>query len=125
MNKYRIGFPQLTAFFLLLTSACSGLEQDSPLLSAEPPEGSVQMRLPRTLRLYFGELPDVPRSEVILTGPDGELNLRGLHTMGANDLMMEIYDEVVNGSYTVQWRTQFEGDDVLYSGSYRFSVQAE
>jgi methionine-rich copper-binding protein CopC len=70
-------------------------------------------------------LPDVSRSVVTLTGPAGELTLRGLHTMGANDLMMEIYDEVISGSYTVEWQTRFEGDTVQYSGSYRFSVQAE
>ena len=117
-------FP-LTTLVFLLTSACSGLEQESPFLSAEPPENSVQTRLPRTLRLYFAELPDPARSKVVLTGPAGELNLRGLHTMGANDLMMEIYDEVVSGSYTVQWQTRFEGEDVQYSGSYHFTVQTE
>ena len=125
MNKYRISLSVLTAFVLLLTTACSDLQQGSPFLSAEPPEDSVQTRSPRTLRLYFAALPDASRSEVILTGPAGELNLRGLHTMGANDLMMEIYDEVVNGSYTVQWQTRFEGNDALYSGNYSFSVQAE
>ena len=107
----------------LVAVACTVTEQDSPLISAEPEMGSVQTRLPRTLRLYFEQLPDVERSTVILSGPNGELNLRGLHTMGANDLMMEIYDEVVNGQYTVQWQTVMSGDPASYAGSYTFTVQ--
>ena len=118
------------AFFYLLVStliiaACSVANPPIPFVRAEPEAGSVQTRLPRTIRLYFEQLPDVPRSSVTLTGPNGELNLRGLHTMGANDLMMEIYDEVVNGEYTVQWQTYVGEDPDQYSGSYFFTVQAE
>ena len=110
---------------VLLATACSAAPQATPFISAEPEVGSVQSRLPRTLRLYFEQLPDVPRSSVTLTGPGGELNLRGLHTMGANDLMMEIYDEVVDGQYTVDWQTYVGEDPNQYSGSYSFTVQAE
>jgi len=109
----------------LVTSACSVAGPPSPFISAEPEAGSVQTMLPRTLRLYFEQLPDVPRSTVTLTGPNGELNLRGLHTMDANDLMVEIYDEVVDGQYTVQWQTHVGEDPNPYSGSYSFAVQAE
>ena len=110
---------------LLLVTSCSAANQATPFISAEPQVGSVQTRLPRTLRLYFEQLPDVPRSSVTLTGPNGELNLRGLHTMGANDLMMEIYDEVVDGQYTVEWQTYVGEDPDRYSGSYSFTVQEQ
>lgn len=121
--------PRTAIIFLLasvlLVTACSIADQSTPFISAEPAAGSVQSRVPRTLRLYFEQLPNVPRSSVILTGPGGELNLRGLHTMGANDLMMEIYDEVVDGRYTVDWQTYVGDDPNPYSGSYSFAVQAE
>ena len=110
---------------VFLATACSVADQPTPFINAEPEVGSTQSRLPRTLRLYFEQLPDVPRSSVTLTGPGGELNLRGLHTMGANDLMMEIYDEVVDGQYTVEWQTYVGEDPTQYSGSYSFTVSAQ
>ena len=109
----------------LAAVSCSVAKPPTPFISAEPEVESVQTRLPRTLRLYFEQLPDVPRSSVTLTGPNGELNLRGLHSMGANDLMMEIYDEVVDGQYTVEWQTYVGEDPNQYSGSYSFTVRAE
>ena len=114
----------MLALLLLAANSVFAAEQ-TPFLKAEPEPDSVQARAPRTLRLYFQALPDVERSEVILTGPTGELNLRGLHTMGADDLMMEIYDDVVNGSYTVEWRTYIGDDPALYSGTFSFTVQAD
>jgi len=113
----------LLAVVFLLT-ACTTTQSDSPFISAEPEEGSVQTRTPQTLRLYFEQLPDVPRSEVTLQGPSGILNIRGMHTMGENDLMMEINDQVVDGEYTVYWSTHLEEDPNEYQGRYSFSVQA-
>jgi methionine-rich copper-binding protein CopC len=120
-------FRKILITFLLsipVMAGCSGTRQPTPFISAEPAAGSTESRLPRTLRLYFEHLPDVPRSSVTLTGPNGDLVLRGLHTMGANDLMMEIYDEVVDGQYTVQWQTYVGDDPSQYSGSYSFTVQS-
>jgi methionine-rich copper-binding protein CopC len=121
---YRIFF---TTFLtsILVVAGCSGVSQPTPFIGAEPAAGNTESRLPRTLRLYFGQLPDVPRSSVTLTGPNGDLVLRGLHTMGANDLMMEIYDEVIDGQYTVQWQTYVGDDPTQYSGSYSFTVQSQ
>jgi len=118
-------FGVLPSLFFLLLAACSTAVPDSLFIRAEPEVGSVQTRSPRTLRLYYEKLPDVSRSEVVLRGPQGELNLRGLHTMGANDLMMEIYDEVVDGQYSVRWRTYVEGDPNPHEGSFQFFVQVD
>lgn len=115
----------LSLLLVIVVAACSVASPPSPFIRAEPEAGSVQNRLPRQLRLYFEQLPDVSRSTVTLSGPNGELNLRGLHTMGADDLMMEIYDEVVDGRYTVQWQTFVGEDPNLYTGSYTFTVRAE
>lgn len=105
-------------------ASCTSPQQPSPLIGSEPAAGEViTERLPRTLRLYYSSLPNVEASTVSLTGPEGEYTLRGLHTMGADDLMMEIYRPALsNGEYTVQWQTQVEGDSNTYSGSYRFEV---
>ncbi|MBL4821768.1 MAG: copper resistance protein CopC [Gammaproteobacteria bacterium] len=122
-------FARLNAFSVpialaVILAGCAIDQTNSPFISAEPEEGSVLTRAPRTLRLYFEKLPDVPRSTVSLQGPTGELNIRGMHTMGANDLMMEINDQVEDGEYTVYW-TSYVGDDPKeYQGEFSFTVQA-
>lgn len=124
--------PSLTSYlskgmllvFAILVNGCATDVTISPLINAEPEVGSVLTRAPRTLRLFYEQLPDVPRSTVTLEGPTGSLNLRGLHTMGADDLMIEIYDDVVDGNYTVYWTTYFENDSTPYQGQYNFTVRA-
>lgn len=109
-----------------LLMSCANSDSYTPLLNAEPEIGSVLTRPPRTLRLFFDALPDVSRSNLSLLGPDGEYPLRGLHTMAADDLMIEILNpSVPNGSYTVQWSTVVGDDPAIYSGSYQFTVQSE
>ena len=91
----------IAAVLPLLVLSCASSEPYSPLLRAEPEIGSVQTRVPRTLRLYYDALPDVQRSSLQLLGPAGEHSLRGLHTMAADDLMIEILDPLSNGEYNV------------------------
>ncbi len=103
-------------------AACTSTTSYSPLLSAEPEIDGNLSRVPRTLRLYYDALPDVSRSSLKLIGPNGEHQLRGLHTMAADDLMIEIMDPVTDGNYTVEWSTVVGDDPAVYSGSYSFSV---
>lgn len=111
--------------FILLVfgiTTCVGTNTNSPLVSAEPEVDGALTRAPRTLRLYYSALPDVERSSLRLIGPNGEHQLRGLHTMAADDLMIEIMDPVTTGEYTVEWTTVVGDDPTVYSGSYSFSV---
>lgn len=105
-------------------AACSMQTAPSPLVGSEPAADSVETRPPRTLRLYFASLPDVERSEVSLEGSSGPLELRGMHTMGANDLMMEIDSQLPDGEYQVRWTTQVSDDPRQYQGEYRFTVRS-
>lgn len=110
--------------FLALIVGCASSDSYTPLINAEPDIGAVLERSPRTLRLFFKALPDVSRSNLTLLGPDGEYPLRGLHTMAADDLMIEITNpSVPPGDYTVRWSTVIEGDPNQYSGNYSFTVQ--
>lgn len=120
MIKFRL----LLLSLLIGLGACASTEQYTPLLRAEPEINGTLTRTPRTLRLFYAALPDVPNSSLKLIGPSGELGLRGLHTMAADDLMIEILDDVVDGVYTVEWATQVEGDPKSYNGSYQFTVDA-
>ena len=105
-----------------LLLACAAPANDSPLLRAEPEIGAELQRAPRTLRLYFEALPDVSQSSVRLLGSSGEFQLRGLHTMAADDLMIEIMEPLTPGEYTVEWTTVVGADPSLYAGSYTFTV---
>lgn len=121
----RIKAAVLFAFLMVQFSACSNGRAYTPLLKAEPEIGSVVTRLPRTLRLYFDALPDVSRSSVSLQGPAGEYQLRGMHTMSADDLMMEIFQPTAtDGEYTVQWTAVVADDPTVYRGSYSFTYKS-
>jgi methionine-rich copper-binding protein CopC len=107
-----------------LLAGCAVNREYSPLLRSEPAADSVLTRSPRTLRLLYDALPDVSRSRVALTGPAGEYRMRGMHTMGADDLMMEIFEPAVtDGDYTVSWSTVVGDDPSPYQGSFNFSVR--
>ena len=111
--------------FVLLCSQLIGCVTNgaySPLLRAEPEIGSELTRAPRTLRLYFDALPNVSQSSLRLVGPNGEHQLRGLHTMADNDLMIEIMDPVTLGEYRLEWVTVVENDPSTYSGVFNFTV---
>ena len=112
--------------FLVINStlaACGLAMSHSPILSSEPEEDTVLTQAPRTLRLYFEGLPDVDRSTLRLQGPNGEHRLRGLHTMSADDLMIEILDPLTPGDYTVEWTTVIVNNPTIYSSTFSFTVE--
>lgn len=109
---------------MIFIAGCTTGKTAGPFISAEPPVDSVQTRSPQTLRLYYEQLPDVPRSAVSLEGPSGMIETRGMHTMGANDLMMEINAQLMDGVYTVRWTAFLENDDTEYQGTYNFTVKS-
>ena len=107
----------------MLLVGCAADSAYSPLLRAEPEMGATLNRAPRTLRLFYDALPDVERSSLRLVGPNGEHQLRGLHTMAADDLMIEIMDPVTEGDYTVEWSTAVGDNPSIYSGSFQFRYE--
>ena len=111
----------LVSLLSTMLYACNTSTEYSPLLRAEPEIGATLTRAPRTLRLYYSALPDVSQSSLRLVGPSGEHQLRGLHTMAADDLMIEIMDPVTAGTYTVEWTTVVEDDPQTYSGAFSFT----
>lgn len=120
----RIQISLAVIFVTSLLTGCVASGEYSPLLRAEPAADSVLTRAPRTLRLLYDALPDVSQSSVSLVGPAGEYRLRGMHTMGADDLMIEIFEPAAtDGDYTVNWSTVVASDPAVYRGSFSFSVR--
>jgi methionine-rich copper-binding protein CopC len=115
----------LVALFVLAASlvGCASSTDYSPFLRAEPAADSVLNRAPRNLRLFYKALPDVTNSSLTLTGPEGNYDLRGFHTMGSDDLMIEITNpSIPDGDYVVAWSAVVGEDSTVYDGSYQFSV---
>jgi methionine-rich copper-binding protein CopC len=115
----------LVALFVLAASlvSCASSTDYSPFLRAEPAADSVLNRAPRNLRLFYEALPDVTNSSLTLTGPEGNYDLRGFHTMGSDDLMIEITNpSIPDGDYVVAWSAVVGEDSTVYDGSYQFSV---
>jgi len=118
-------YKSLLAVFVLAASlvSCAASTNYSPFLRAEPAADSVLNRAPRNLRLFYDALPDVPNSSITLTGPEGNYDLRGFHTMGADDLMIEITNpSIPDGDYVVDWSAVIGDDPTVHEGSYRLSV---
>ncbi|MDA9902620.1 copper resistance protein CopC [Gammaproteobacteria bacterium] len=114
----------VTVLLVFVLTGCSLRENVSPLLASEPAADSITDRIPRTLRLYFKSLPNVELSNLRLSGPGGGYTLRGLHTMGEDDLMVEIYRPMlVDGEYRVEWEVEFNDGRASASGEYDFSVK--
>lgn len=114
-------------FMAQIISACStSTEPPAVFIKADPPVDAVLDRAPRTLRVYLTALPDISESSLQLFGDQGEISLSRFHTMGADDLMIEIDDRPLpNGTYTVEWTAIVEGDSEKYSGKYQFTVAVE
>jgi methionine-rich copper-binding protein CopC len=119
----------LLALFVLaasLVGCASSSTGYSPFLRAEPAADSVLNRAPRNLRLFYDALPDVSNSGLTLTGPDGNYDLRGFHTMGSDDLMIEITNpSIPDGEYVVDWSAVIGEGSIVHVGSYRFSVATD
>lgn len=123
-RKHKITFAIVFSSFLFSLSACGKTEDGSAVfIKANPEVNAVMDYPPRTLRVFLTELPDIDNSSMQLTGPNGEVALTRFHTMGANDLMVEIEDyPLPDGEYTVEWTAQFVDGEKRYSGDYQFTV---
>ncbi|HVR28975.1 MAG TPA: copper resistance protein CopC [Thermoanaerobaculia bacterium] len=88
----------------------------------DPGRGETLSRPPQHLRVFFDVLPDPAKSELTLRGPEGELRVEGLHTMGENDLMARIVGRVADGEYTARWRA-VGTDGSTSEGEWRFVVK--
>ena len=119
-------FYQLPLFCLLVAiTSCSTAEDTSVVTTTVPEMDATLDKSPTSLRLFFTEAPDAEKSAISLTGPEGDITLTLLHTMGMNDLMIFINDlPLSNGQYKVSWQTVLGEKAQAYKGSYHFTVAA-
>lgn len=114
------------SFTLLACDSSESTTQSNTkvFLKADPAVDAELDFPPASLRVYFNELPNVDGSSMSLSGPDGDIPLSGLHTMGEDDLMIGIDQyPLPAGQYTVQWTARFVEGGPEFSGSYDFAVK--
>ena len=88
----------------------------------DPEKDATLTRPPQHLRVFFDVEPDPAKSELKLAGPEGELKIEGLHTMGEKDLMGRIVGRVADGVYTASWKaTGVDGS--TSEGQWKFTVK--
>jgi methionine-rich copper-binding protein CopC len=105
---------------ILLLAATGGWALEPQRM--DPAQNATLTRPPQHLRVFFDVLPDPGKSELKLVGPEGELKLEGLHTMGENDLMVRIVGRVADGEYTAHWRA-VGTDGSTSEGEWKFTVK--
>ena len=106
------------------TAAASAgvVAEDSVAKDTTPKDGDTLTRPARSLRVWFTSTPVVDKSKLELEGPNGSLEVTGLHTMGDDDLMARVSGAMPDGSYTAKW-TFVGSDGKEHTGSWTFEVK--
>ncbi len=87
----------------------------------EPADGTTVERPVRALRVWFDKAPDPAASEFLLEGPNGSLEVTGIHTMGEDDLMGRVVGTMPDGEYTATWSIT-DGDETQ-TGQWTFILK--
>ena len=107
-------------FLLLLAASAAAWALGAQRM--DPAKDTTLTRPPQHLRVFFDVDPDPAKSQLTLVGPEGELKLEGLHTMGEHDLMVRIVGRVADGEYTASWKaTGVDGS--ASEGQWKFVVK--
>ena len=119
--SYKLARPTFAiAILIAMTVAAALWALDAQRM--DPGKDQTLSRPPQHLRVFFNVEPDPAKSQLTLVGPEGELKLEGLHTMGENDLMVRIVGRVADGEYTASWKaTGVDGS--TSEGQWKFAVK--
>jgi methionine-rich copper-binding protein CopC len=112
--------PSLVAVLVALIGAAGAWAIEAQRM--DPERDAILTRPPQHLRVFFDVLPDPAKSQLTLAGPEGELQLEGIHTMGENDLMIRIVGRVADGEYTAHWKA-VGTDGSTSEGEWKFVVK--
>jgi methionine-rich copper-binding protein CopC len=91
------------------------------LTRSSPEDGAVVERPVRSARSWFDQTPDPGASTIEIVGPS-LLELKGLHTMGENDLMATVAGPMPDGIYTLRYQAA-GADGERQSGSLSFEIR--
>lgn len=90
-------------------------------VKTSPADGAELSAPVRSLRVWLDHAPIVEKSSLTLEGPSGVLEVQGLHTMGADDLMARVVGRMPNGKYTAKWTSE-DAQGKTSEGSWTFTI---
>ena len=113
-----LGFATLVSMLMLVASATAHM-----VLSKSMPEpDSVISESPRSLQVWFTQAPDPVVSQIVLAGPQGELELGEIMFHDDKSIMVMVASPLATAKYLVNWRTA--GDDGhIQRGEFSFTVK--
>ncbi|MEM1246960.1 MAG: copper resistance CopC family protein [Acidobacteriota bacterium] len=118
MNRSRISLLSLALLLIFATALFAHFKVEQTL----PEDGATSGKPVRSLRVWFTQEPDLPLSKLELEGPNGALEVTGLHTMGEKDLMGRVVGAMPDGAYTAKWTAAGDDGHVL-TGTWSFTIQ--
>ncbi|MEM6709752.1 MAG: DJ-1/PfpI family protein [Pseudomonadota bacterium] len=109
---------------LSLLSGVTTRASELVLDRAQPSRDSTLLKSPRSVRLFFSQLPSVADAalSIVATGGDKSFAVTSVHTMGENDLMGFVEGTLPDGEYQLRWRTAGEEGNSV-SGVVPFRVK--
>jgi copper transport protein len=117
-----LGGAAVAVAVLLLLPATA--EAHALVVRSEPAAGSSLAQVPPAVTITFSETPEPGQSSIVVVDSSGRTVSRGrASVVRANPLEMTVgLDPLLNGVYTVRWKTVSKDDGHASTGSFTFGV---
>ena len=112
----------LAAGLLLLLPISA--EAHALVVRSDPAAGASLLRVPRTVTITFSEAPEAGRSYIhVVDASNKTVSLGAARPVSSNRLeLTESLEPLLNGVYTVRWKTISADDGHASAGSFTFGV---
>jgi len=99
-------------------------EAHALVVRSEPAAGSALAQVPRAVTITFSEAPELSQSTIVVVDSSGRTVSRGRASgVSGNPLEMTVpVDSLLNGVYTVRWKTVSRDDGHASSGDFTFGI---
>ena len=113
---------RVAALFIAAVVLAACATEPPPAATRSAPADGDTMPAPLLLvRVWFNEATDLEQSALTLEGPDGNVPLVGVHSMGEGDLMASVDGSTPPGDYELTWTVAGAGG-TMETGVVRFTV---
>ena len=119
MTLQRISVAAL--FIAAIVLAACATELPPAATRSAPADGDTMPAPLLLVRVWFNEASDLEHSALTLEGPDGDVPLVGVHSMGEGDLMASVDGATPPGDYELTW-TAAGASGTMETGVVRFTV---
>ena len=113
MKLMRIG----SFLLLLVLGAMQAKANDAGMtvLKSTPVSNSTLTESPKTVRIWFDEVPASEAWSLVIEGENAEYEVSYVHTMGENDLMGMVLETIPDGQYTLRWSWATQSGEVPFT----------